>query len=172
MKLLALVAVLLCASLSIAQSSPAQSEAKAGVLDKAQLKDVVPDSYFFAGKTAPVQMRNAAAARLSGGKLVMAALVDTSGYSANIQEKYQGFFITEAKISIEGKTLEPGEYGIGRTADGNFNILNVAGDTLFAFPGHADDSMKRPVPLQMTSQGSDKYRLYLGRNYVEFSPAQ
>lgn len=172
MKSVALAALLLFASLSLPQSASAQSDAKAGLLDKAQLKDVVPSSYFFAGKNAPVQMRNAAAARLSGGKLVLAALVDTSGYSANIQEKYQGLFITEAKISIEGKTLEPGEYGIGRTADGNFNILNVASDTLASFPGHADDSVKRPVPLQMTSQGSDKYRLYFGRNYVEFSPPQ
>ena len=166
MKPVALIAALLCASLVFAQS------AKTGVLEKSELKDVVPSSYFFAGKNAPVQTRNSAGARLAGGKLVLAALVDTSGYSANIQEKYQGLFITESKITIEGKALEPGEYGVGRTADGNFNILNVAGDTLFAFPGHADDGMKRPVPLQMTSQGSDKYRLYLGRNYVEFSPAQ
>lgn len=165
MKSFVLVAALVCSSLALAADKP-------GLLDKAQLKDVVPDSYFFAGKNAPVQMRNAAAARLSSGKLVMAALVDTSGYSANIQEKYQGLFITEAKISLEGKTLEPGEYGVGRTADGNFNILNVASETLASFPGHADDGMKRPVPLQMTSQGGDKYRLYLGRNYVEFSAAQ
>ena len=167
MKSLAVMAVLLCASLA----ALAQNAEKPGLLDKAQLKDAVPESYFFAGKTAPVQLRNAAGGRLTSGKLVIAALVDTSGYSANIQEKYQGLFITEAKIVIEGKSLEPGEYGVGHTADGNFNILNVASDTLFAVPGHADDSMKRPVPLQMTSQGGDKYRLYFGRNYVEFSPA-
>ena len=92
-------------------------------------------------------------------------------YSSNIQEKYQGLFITETQISIEGKTLPPGEYGFGRTADGNFNVLDVASNTLASFPGHADDSVKRPVPLQMTANG-DSYRLYLGKNYVEFSAAK
>ena len=150
----------------------AQTAEKPGLLDKAQLKDVVPESYFFAGKTAPVQLRNAAGARLNGGKLVIAALVDNSGYSTNIQEKYQGLFITEAQITIEGKNLPPGEYGFGRTADGNFNILDVASDTVASFAGHADDSVKRPVPLQMTAQGGDSYRLYLGKNYVEFSLAK
>jgi len=163
--------VLSLACLAPAQTS-VQTNDKRGLLDKAQLKDVVPGSYFFAGKTAPVQLRNAAGARLSDGKLVIAALVDNSGYSTNIQEKYQGLFITEAQISIEGKTLAPGEYGFGRTADGNFNILDVASSTVASFAGHADDSVKRPVPLQMTSQGGDTYRLYLGRNYVEFSLAK
>ena len=169
MKHFLLLASLLCvASLSCL----AQTAEKPGLLDKTQLKDVVPESYFFAGKTAPVQLRNAAGARLNGGKLVIAALVDNSGYSTNIQEKYQGLFITEAQITIEGKTLPPGEYGFGRTADGNFSILDVASNTVASFAGHADDSVKRPVPLQMTSQGGDSYRLYLGKNYVEFSPAK
>ena len=168
MRILCFFLALLC----LAFSCFAQTAEKSGLLDKAQLKDVVPDAYFFAGKTAPVQLRNAAAARLNDGKLVIAALVDNSGYSTSIQEKYQGLFITEAQISIEGKTLPPGEYGFGRTADGNFNILDVSSSPVATFAGHADDSVKRPVPLRMTAQSGDTYRLYLGKNYVEFSPAK
>src|SRR3989442_13709369 len=44
----------------------------------------------------------------SSGKLVLAGLVDTSGYAADLQAKYQGFLITEVKLSIEGTDLAPG----------------------------------------------------------------
>jgi hypothetical protein len=44
---------------------------------------------------------------------MLANLVDTSGYSTDVGEKYQGFQITEVKLSIEGSELPPGEYGFG-----------------------------------------------------------
>jgi len=31
-----------------------------------------------------------------------------------------------------------------------------------------DSDMKRPVPLQITASGEGNYRLYHGRDYVEF----
>src|ERR1039458_8143675 len=72
-----------------------------GVLSADDLKRVVPTSYFFRGKSASVQLRNAAGFRAADGKLVLVGLVDTSGYSSDVAEKYQGFLITEIKLSIE-----------------------------------------------------------------------
>src|SRR5512146_192568 len=86
----------------LAIASFAQQEQKAkkpGVLEMAELKQVVPNSFFFDGQVAPVQMRNCVAIRLNSGKLIEAGLVDNSGYSTGVAEKYQGFFITEQKIT-------------------------------------------------------------------------
>ena len=55
-----------------------------------ELKQVVPTAYFFRGQSATVQVRNASGFRAANGKLVFAALVDTSGYAHDVAEKYQG----------------------------------------------------------------------------------
>ena len=60
------------------------------VLTGDQVKKIAPNSYFFAGQSAAVQVRNTAGLKNSAGKVVLAGLVDTSGYSTAIQEKYQG----------------------------------------------------------------------------------
>ena len=100
-------------------------QAGAQILAADALKKVVPASYFFAGQSAPVQARNSVGLKTAAGKFVLAGLVDTSGYSTAIQEKYQGFLITEAKLSFDGATLEPGAYGFG-FKDGKFLVMNVA----------------------------------------------
>src|SRR5712691_11560587 len=91
----------------------AVGQAGAQILTGDALKKVVPSTYFFAGQSAPVQTRNSVALKTAAGHFVLAGFVDTSGYSTAIQEKYQGFFITESKLTFEGATLEPGEYGFG-----------------------------------------------------------
>src|SRR3974377_1308973 len=97
------LAILGCAISVLAQSSPTAVTGN-------DLKKVVPDTYFFRGLSATVQARNSAAIKYPDGFLVVAALVDTSGYSADIKAKYTGLFITEKKLSLGGKTLDPGEY--------------------------------------------------------------
>ena len=71
-------------------------------------EELAPSTYYFAGQSAAVQARNTAGFKSSGGKIVLAGFVDTSGYSTAIKEKYQGFLITETKLSFDGGTLEPG----------------------------------------------------------------
>ena len=66
------------------------------VLSSDELKKVVPAEFFFAGQKAPTQLRNAAGFQTADGKLMLAALVDASGYSTAIQQKYQGMLITSA----------------------------------------------------------------------------
>jgi hypothetical protein len=144
--------------------SLAFAQANAQILTGEQVKKLAPNSYYFAGQSAAVQVRNTAGLKNAAGKVVMAGLVDTSGYSTAIQEKYQGFLITEAKLSFDGATLDPGEYGFG-FKDGKFIVMNVAATDLFSIASANDDQLKRPVPLKF-EKDSAGYRLYAGRKYV------
>jgi hypothetical protein len=143
----------------------AQQAKKTGVLEGADLKTVVPVSYFFDGLNASVQARNSSAVRFDGGKMFIVALVDNSGYSADVQKKYQGLLITETKITINDKELGPGEYGFGFIADGKFTVMDVATTELLSTDSKTDDSLKRAVPLKIVADG-DSYKLYAGKKYV------
>ena len=101
---MALVVMICCAMLSAQQ--------KPGVLSADEVRKVVPAVYFFRGQSASVQLRNSAGFSVPEGKLVLAGLVDTSGYASDVQAKYQGFLITEVKLNIAGTELRPGEYGL------------------------------------------------------------
>jgi hypothetical protein len=140
------------------------AQAGAQVLAADQVKKVAPTSFYFAGQSAATQMRNAGVVKNSAGKMVLAGLVDTSGYSAAIAEKYQGFLITETKLSFDGSTLEPGQYGFG-FKDGKFTVMNVAASDLLSVASKNDDQLKHPVPLKF-EKDADGYRLYAGRKYV------
>src|SRR5712691_12214565 len=115
----------------------AVGQAGAQILTGDALKKVVPASYFFSGQSAPLQARNSVGLKTAAGKFVLAGLVDTSGYSTAIQEKYQGFLITEVKLSFDGATLDPGEYGFG-FKDGKFLMMNVAATDMFSVPSQND----------------------------------
>jgi hypothetical protein len=139
-------------------------QAGAQVLTGDQVKKVAPNSFFFGGQSATVQLRNTAGLKNSAGKLALAGLVDTSGYSTAIAEKYQGFLITETKLSFDGATLDPGAYGFG-FKEGKFTVMNVAETDVFSIASQNDDQLKRPVPLKLEKDGA-AYRLYAGRKYV------
>jgi hypothetical protein len=138
---------------------------KAGVLSADNLKIVVPATYFFRGQSAPVQLRNSAGFSGADGKLVLAGLVDTSGYASDVQAKYQGFLITEVKLNIEGTELAPGEYGFGFSKEGKFLVMDVGANDLVSVAGKIDDKLPHPVPLKMVADGG-AYRLYSGRKWV------
>ncbi len=138
---------------------------KAGVLSGDEIKKVVPTVYYFRGQSAPVQVRNSAGFSAPDGKLVLAGLVDTSGYASDVQAKYQGFLITELKLNIEGSELAPGEYGFGFSKEGKFLVMDVGANDLFTVAGKIDDKMLHPVPLKIVEDGG-AYRLYSGRKWV------
>src|SRR5258708_12495475 len=129
------------------------AEAGAQILRGEQVKKLAPNSYYFAGQSAAVQVRNTAGLKNSAGKVVLAGLVDTSGYSTAIQEKYQGFLITETKLSFDGATLDPGEYGFG-FKDGKFTVMNVAATDLFSIASPNHDHPQPPLPLQFANNGA------------------
>jgi hypothetical protein len=168
LRFFALALFLLFAVMSFAQSPAAST--KPGVLTPEEVKTALPESVFFRGQKAPVQVRNAGGVRFSGGKLVLASMVDNSGYSTSVAEKYQAYFITEAKLKIGGHELAPGAYGCG-IAGGKFVVMDIAANDLFSVPEENDASMKRPRPLQIVTNGSG-YRLYFGKKFVSFAAAQ
>jgi hypothetical protein len=142
----------------------AVTAAGAQVLTTEQVKKLAPSSFYFAGQSAATQLRNTTGLKNSASKVVLAGLVDTSGYSTAIAEKYQGFLITEAKVRFDGSALDPGEYGFG-FKDGKFTVMNVAAEDLLSVPSKIDDALKHPVPLKLEKDGAD-YRLYAGKKYV------
>ena len=151
---------------SVAQDK--QSSSKPGVLTASEVKAIAPATYYYAGHAASVQLRNTVAFRTENGKNVLAGMVDTSGYSTAIAQKYQGFFINEVKLQIEGTELAPGEYGFG-FMDDKFIITNVAADDVFSVTAKADDQLKRAAPLKLT-EADGGYRLYAGKKYVVIKP--
>jgi hypothetical protein len=138
---------------------------KPGVLASEDLKQVVPAAYFFRGQSAPVQLRNSAGFAVEGGKVVLAGLVDTSGYAADVQAKYQGFLITEVKLSIEGSDLAPGQYGFGFSKEGKFLVMDVGANGVLTVTSQMDEKIPHPVPLKIAAEGG-AYRLYAGRKWV------
>ena len=135
------------------------------VLAAAELTRVVPTSYYFQGQSAPTQIRNSAAARFGKNRFVIAGMVDTSGYSAEIRAHYQGFFITDSAIMVGGESLSTGAYGFGFSNDGKLNIMDLAGNQVLSVSTTNDKDLKRPRPLMMTMDGTN-VRLYAGRDYV------
>jgi hypothetical protein len=145
----------------------AQQSKPAGVVEKADLKTLVPSSYFYRGQSATVQLRNSAAIRTKDQKYILAGLVDTAGYASDVAQKYQGLFISEVKLKVEGSELAPGEYGMGFVGD-KFVITDVGANDLLTVSCKRDENIKRPVPLQIVQEGGE-YRLYAGRKYVTLS---
>ena len=138
------------------------------LLSSDELSKAVPAEYFFRGQKAPTQMRNATGFQLADGKMTLAALVDSSGYSTAIQQKYLGLLVTESRLKIGGAELPPGQYGFGFVAD-KFVVMNVANDDLLSVGYQNDADLKRPVPLKI-AQEADGYKLYAGRKWVSVKP--
>lgn len=138
------------------------------LLSSDELKSVVPAEFFFRGQKAPVQLRNATGFETASGKITFAALVDASGYSTAIQQKYQGMLINESKLNIGGSELAPGQYGFGFTAD-KFVVMNVANEDVLSVPYRTDAELKRAVPLKLVEDGAG-YKLYGGKKWVPVKP--
>ena len=135
------------------------------ILSADELKKAVPAEYFFRGQKAPVQLRNAVGFQSADSKMTLAALVDASGYSTAIQQKYQGMLITESKLDIGGSSLPPGQYGFGFAADGKFNVMDVANSDVLSVSYQTDQALPRAVPLKLVEDGGG-YKLYAGKKWI------
>jgi len=135
------------------------------ILSGAELARVVPPGFYFQGLSAPTQFRNASAARFGANRYVIAGLIDTAGYAADVRAKYEGFFITDSPITMNGTDLGTGAYGFGFSDDGKLNILDLAGNQVISVSTTRDKSLKRPRPLTMIKSSID-VRLYSGRDYA------
>ncbi|HEY2039739.1 MAG TPA: hypothetical protein VGG95_08735 [Edaphobacter sp.] len=159
------VSALSCLSQSTASQKPST------IITASEAGSILPPSVFFRGQSASVQARNSAGIRLSKDSLLLVALVDASGYSSSIQQKYQAYLITESTVEIGGHRLAPGAYGCGFIAEDTFLVMDIGGHDLFTTKSTRDADLHRPMPLQiLQASTAGKYRLYAGRNFVEISP--
>jgi len=138
------------------------------VLSGTELTRIMPPGFYFQGLSAATQMRNAAAARFGDKRYVIAGLVDTSGYAADVRARYEGFFITDSPIKINGSDLAVGAYGFGFSDDGKMQVLDLAGNQVLSVSTTKDAELKRPRPLMMM-KAADGLRFYSGKDYVTIS---
>jgi hypothetical protein len=171
MKNLRAVAVTTLAALLFASAlltTALAQKAAQHLLNSDEITKVVPAEFFFRGQKATVQLRNATGFQTANGMVTFGALVDASGYSSSIQEKYQGMLITESKLNVGGSELAPGEYGFGFTKD-KFVVMNVASEDVLSVPYSTDAELKRAVPLKMVEDGAG-YKFYAGKKWVAVKP--
>src|ERR1700712_2218151 len=123
------------------QTSTAASTAAAApiLLPPDQVEKLLPPSVYFKGQSAPLQLRNAAAARFADGPVLFASLVDTSGYSSSVRERYQFYLVTETPLTIAEHTLPPGAYGAGFLEDGSFVVMDIGGHDVLLSRTQRDD---------------------------------
>ncbi len=163
MKLLVVVATLLALTVSTNYESVLQD--RPSVVAGSDLTRLVPNSFYFKGQSAPTQMRNASAAKLGPERHVIVGLVDTSGYSAEVRAKYEGFLITDSPIKINGESLPTGAYGFGFSNDGKMNVMDIAGNDVLSVSSTNDKALRRPRPLMMSASDRE-VRFYSRRDYV------
>lgn len=130
-----------------------------------RLASLLPPSVYFQGRSAPIQIRNASGTSLVNGPILWATLVDTSGYSTSVQDRYQFYFVTEGPLLFGKAALPAGAYGGGFLAD-HFLIMDLGGHTVAEGPLETDTDLRRPRPLMLASVSPSSVRLYLGRHWV------
>lgn len=130
--------------------------------------------FYLQGNSIPTQKRNAAMLKCKAGKRLVFALLDTSGYGVDIQQKYLGMAITEKKVAVGGAELAVGVYGFGiekaaAAAEGPARVLfyDVAGQKVGEATAQYDKELKQPAPLQVVLAKDQPVRLYLGRHWLE-----
>ena len=152
---------LMAGTLAVAQTNSAAST----LLTPAQTQKMLPPAVYFKGQSATTQIRNSGGVKFGDGAYLLAVLVDTSGYSSDVAQKYQAYLITEDAIQVGGKRLPAGIYGVGFVGGDQFLVMDVGAHELLRVPSMTDAAMKRPRPLEVTSSEGG-YRLYEGRRYV------
>jgi hypothetical protein len=167
---LAAAFVFLATASFLQSQTPAATPEPEAILKPTEVSPkLLPEAVFFRGQTAPVQQRNSSGVRFADGFFFLVGLVDNSGYSSGIREKYQGYLITEVPVELAGKPLKPGAYGFGFLDENKFVVMDLGANDVLNGASAKDAEMKRPVPLQIVgARDGEKYRLYHGREYVEF----
>jgi len=151
------------------QAAPA---ARLGVFNAAEAGAVLPATVFFQGRVAPIQMRNSGGVRFSDVAMMLVGLVDTSGYSSAVQERYQAYLLTETALTIDGHTLAAGAYGVGFLPGDKFLVMDIGGHELFTAKTMKNAELRRPSPLQVLAGAAGEHRIYAGRSYVAFALAK
>ena len=136
----------------------------------------VPRDFYLEGNAIPTEKRNAVLLKSPAGARLLLALIDTTGYSSQIRQKYIGMMIAEGAVSVCGVQLGVGSYGFGldKPAPGSsegarFLLYNQAGEKIGDCSAEKDARIKQPRPLQVVLIQAEPARLYLGRYRVELA---
>ena len=130
-----------------------------------KISAMLPQTVYFAGRTAPLQLRNASGTKFANGSIFWVSLVDSSGYSSSVQERYQFYLVTEGPVRVGDVALRAGAYGGGFVGD-RFILMDLGDHTVGEGPVQADAALKRPRPLQIVADRPDAVKLYVGRKWV------
>jgi hypothetical protein len=153
--------------------APGQTANATGVLEPAEVERLMPSQVFFRSQSATVQIRNSAAFRYKDGTVTLAGVVDTGGYSTAQRETYQFYLLTDVALEVGGKRIAPGAYGCGFLPDKGFLVMDLGGNELLHVPTTRDPAMARPRPLlMMPGNGTDDFKLYVGREYIALQRAR
>lgn len=166
--LVPVLALVIPVSRTVASAGPQAAAGQETVLKAADISaKIFPERVFYRGRVATVQMRNTGGVHFADDLYWLAGLVDVSGYSSSVREKYQGYFLSEVTLDINGQSLKPGAYGIGFIAGSKFIVTDLGSNNLLEVAGQRDADLKMPMPLQVVAApAGGGYRLYLARDYV------
>jgi hypothetical protein len=150
---------------------PASAQAQVTMLEGKAFDSAVVKDFYLEGNAIPTQKRNAVVLKGADAKHLIFSLLDTSGYSSEIQQKYTGMMIVERKITVGTAAVGTGAYGLGLVkptpAEGPAKLIvyDVSGAKVAETATQYDAKIAQPVPLQVTTEGGAK--LYLTRYWVE-----
>ena len=175
-KLLVSLFALSCVAL-IAGSGRAYAQEAFSVVTGKTFDGALPAHFYLEGNAIPTEKRNAAMLTTPSGHRFLTALLDTSGYSSQVQTKYMGMFINEGHLMVCGKALGVGSFGFGMkkpmgmsSADATLFVYDQAGKEVSQCSVQKDQKLQHPTPLQIVLKGEKTALLYLGRYVVELKP--
>ncbi len=167
----------ICCIAIIAGLRPAFGQGAFSVVTGKTFDGALPGQFYLEGNAIPTEKRNAALLTTPSGHRFLTALLDTSGYSSQVQTKYLGMFINESPLVVCGKPLGVGSFGFGMkrpaessNADATLFVYNQGGQEVSHCSVKKDNELKRPSPLQIVLKGEKTAELYLGLYVVEITP--
>ena len=160
--------------LSLMAANPASAQRAFKVETGEAFNKIAPKDFVLEENAIPTEKRNSVLVITPSGGRVVAGLLDTSGYSSQVQEKYVGMLINEGDLNVCGHQIGVGSYGFGLvkapgTTEGKasgFVLYNQAGKQVAKCSVKWDAEIKSPRPLQVVVSGATA-RLYVGRTWVE-----
>lgn len=147
------------------------------MLSEENLSKLLPSSVFLDGQNVPVQKRNAVGARMAGGKILMVTFLDSSGYSADYQEKYTAMVLTQGSLLFGKTEIKPGAYGLGKTKTTTsgmelqtFHLYDLGGNSIAAAPAVRDEKLRPVRTIHLSVDSAQQFRLYLGPYFITLVP--
>ncbi|PYY14373.1 MAG: hypothetical protein DMG61_03170 [Acidobacteria bacterium] len=162
------IVVYIAVLLAVSAAQNANSKGAVLVSDQ-RLKQLLPATVFIDGENVPTQERNAVLVQFPNGKVLLASLIDTAGYSSAYQEKYAGVLLSQTGFTVGAKSLDAGAYAIGQKKNADsvtIYVYNLGGEKVAEVPTERQENLRPLKPLQVIVAADGTARLYLGPYYV------